>query len=1028
MVQQPSDKRSFSRVSCETDVWQADPPILLGKMRDLGLQGAFVSTPAPLPLKAVLSLRFSLDGEDVQAEAEVVRVIDTGMGLRFLGMARQDAKRLRKYVVGAVGALAYRDVVEKMHDAGASVTRPVTDTSAIKSLLQESKESTFLLLSMKTSKRHTAKIYHMDADMLGVLCDTGCTLHEGEAIFALYTRKFISYSFKATVRRVNGNLCEMSVPTSLLYSERRSSQRTPVPGAIFTFSRGARAAPVAWEVIERSETGISLRVKEMANDLWPGVVLPEASIFADGKHLTLVNVIVQNVSRIEEDGFEWYRVGLSHGFSHRPVEESSETVSGQLRPRRLRARIKRTIRSLADAAMYVLHSKILPAIQEAPESAPEAVHFANAQGKPLVGLLNVSWPKTSARVRAPLVIVTPGFGARKETMGALAYILTHAFGEEDMHIAVLRYDGSNNVGESFKEAGCDVEGKETLQFTISDGVDDIVGANAWAESNPIVEPTEVIVISVSFSSVAVRHALAKQYLKNVSLWIPFMGAADAANAVMNVGGHIDGYGNYLKGIKNGLVTLLGCLADADNVCRDMQELQVATLADAKRDMASIEADVLWIAGTHDAYMDIERTRQVMSVHAKGKREIIEVDAGHVPQTSEEAISEFAIIARVILKHLQVKSPRPISPPRGWIGAMSEREWSRIRKSRGAKDRLAWWRSHWTASKNVGEVLVYSPYYEDLLQRIQALVPDDAKKVADLGCGAGVLTERLLAGGSREVIGVDFVQDALDEARRRNSSSRMRFINQSIDGNTIIGVRRWVRGEIPDVGEAVKSLPPQKQKQIIWLANLHDSRIHSAMRGYPVDFDRLADELSISQENLEGLKDMNALSRLATQRVPISELVKHTSPSVLKAISGQNLWPFATGWLDCVVCSLVLNFLVSPSDTISECYRVLKRGGRLIVAVYVEDADMSQAYIEMIEHIEKRPFTQSSPSKSDVLDAARNFNNFASQMHRLEEEGTFRKYNERSLVAALGNAGFTNVQSQLCFGEPHRAVIAAGTKE
>ena len=225
-----------------------------------------------------------------------------------------------------------------------------------------------------------------------------------------------------------------------------------------------------------------------------------------------------------------------------------------------------------------------------------------------------------------------------------------------------------------------MDGREHLRYSVSGGVSDILGAIQWTQSNPFVEATEVIIVSVSFFSIATRHAMTLPALSHIRQWICFMGAPDAQNAIMNIGGNVDAYAMHLAGVKLGTPSLLGCLVDANFVCADMHTLKVATLEDSRREMAAVKADVTWFVGKNDAFMDVTRVRDIMSVKSAGKRQIVKVNAGHVPQSSAEALSEFALIARHIYRGLHRGDIAPHIPPMGKVGVAHQWEWARIRKT------------------------------------------------------------------------------------------------------------------------------------------------------------------------------------------------------------------------------------------------------------------------------------------------------------------------------------------------------------
>ena len=678
----PSDeKRQFTRVHSREEVWDLNSGRLIGYTRNIGLQGAFIETLSSPWVPPPRKVRLRLGQDAVEAAATVLRTTAQGVGIRFRDLSRKSSKTLLRHVIGEVGHIAYRDVVERMHAAGQEGTKSVTQPAGIQRILEQGASSSFLLVAKGCAKRQQAKLYYVSEGRIFLRCDDPCVFTSGQDLFVLHTQEYNSFSFASSVRYVQHHFCDLDVPTRIICSERRLFARTPACGVTLHCSAQDGQPVAEHHVLESSEHGVGIRLTRADGPLRIGAAWSGGFLCANGKKRGVEDLVVRHVALVDGSSeAKWYRVGLSHGPLEAVATRSRQTVWPAKVANGLHRRLSRGLTKAVDGGTFAFYDKILPRVANSPEDF-HVVNMKNASGKLLVGLLNTSWARTSAPVQAPLVIVTPGFGAKKETMGALAYTLTHAFREQCRDIAVLRIDGVNNVGESHKDPGCGVEGKETLRFSITDGIDDVVGAYHWARSNKLVEATEMIVISVSFSGVAVRHALAEQCLPDVSLWVPFVGVADAANAVMNVAGHVDGYHNFRSGIRNGLVSLMGNLTDGDHFCRNMHELRVATLDDAKREIENICQDIVWIAGTQDVYMDLRRTRRLMALPATGRRKLIELGVGHMPQSSEEALAVFGIVGGEILEHLGGDPQRRSTPRLGWVGARTEREWRRVRRLR-----------------------------------------------------------------------------------------------------------------------------------------------------------------------------------------------------------------------------------------------------------------------------------------------------------------------------------------------------------
>jgi tRNA (cmo5U34)-methyltransferase len=73
-----------------------------------------------------------------------------------------------------------------------------------------------------------------------------------------------------------------------------------------------------------------------------------------------------------------------------------------------------------------------------------------------------------------------------------------------------------------------------------------------------------------------------------------------------------------------------------------------------------------------------------------------------------------------------------------------------------------------------------PYYPILLRTAVQYLPAGAKNILELGCGTGILTEKILdACPHAEVTGVDIAADMLDKARAKPSLKKARFVRGDI---------------------------------------------------------------------------------------------------------------------------------------------------------------------------------------------------------------------------------------------------------
>lgn len=1019
------EQRRCARLQCDIEAYgKGRAP--LGTIRNIALEGCFLETTEAIPASANQTLVFAAGHFGrVIAEAEVVRTSPAGVGMRFTQLAGGAQRRLRRLVAELNAIEGHR------HEAASLQEGPghtIADRQRIGALLEQARQqkAAFTIIPALRNEKISAVMESHHNGALNLQHGARTEFTEHEDAFALFTLGFDSYSFRTRVLGANGENLQVQTPPLLSFSERRAVARTKADHqALLCMQVPWQAEPAEWPVYDVSPGGFSIRVSAGNALFLPGTPLESARLLSGDNAMVLPKAIVKHITHVrEEDGGQWWKVGISKGVDRTETRITSERVRPERRG--ALALLKRWLLSLTDLAAYLYHSRFkrLRAIET--DEPFQVVRLKNKRGRNLVGLLNTSFPST--RVRAPLVIVVPGFGSRKEAMSALAQTLTHNFKRHDKDIAVLRFDGVNNLGESDKDAGLHQDGKNTFHYTVSDGIDDLLGAIEWANNNPYVDATDIILVSVSFSSVSVRSALTRPEASSVGRWIVYMGAADAQNSIMNVSGNIDAWGNYVRGIANGTVTLQGCMVDGDRFCRDLDEQHAATLEDARRDLANIDVPITWLIGKHDAWMDPGRIHDIMSVKAPNAREIVEVDTGHTPTSSDEALAQFQLIARLCWSHLYGENFDAVVPPRGWLAAVAEQEWSRVRSTDGIHNEQ-YWESYLLSDDKLGyDLLRYVPAYREFAA-IQALeARPSGAAVLELGAGTGIVVDPILQEGPKKLTCVDIVEPVLHRLEKRLCDHlELGVVKADADGNPRTAMRRWLNGEFRSVFDLAGRIPAVNQPFLESLAGCPTESLHALLRGAPMDVREVRIEAGLPASMEPLLYDFNLMARVELGLVSPEDAIesaKRVPPSVFAAQPGL---PFPTQSYDAIVASLLVSYLEYPADCLSECFRILRPGGRLVVSSMKPDADTSVIYREFLETLETSSSHELPYEKQDMLAAARGLLNKAAEVIRHEQEGFFCFYSEEQLTALVRKAGFGHVRVRYAYGSPAQAIIVSCRK-
>lgn len=1026
-----TDNRSLPRFPCQIVVSERSRSAPLGELVDLSLDGARLITSDVWAEGAVLPLVFQLSPKipELNVEAEIVRKTADGVGLRFLSLSRQDARRLRRFISDLNAIVSHRDAISRLHQVDASTSVPITEPTQITALLENGKDQELVSIipAVRSVKEH-ATIIAVHPNELVLQTKQNCKLQENEEVFCIYALDYLTYSFQATVQKVTDTSVTLSFPEVMYYSERRSHGRNAALANSFIELKlpWRNNELVSWPIRDISDGGLSFITQQDEVAFWPGTTLPSCVLRIDQQETPLDNVTVRRInSHIDEASQQPITVvGVSFGIERSQLGErqakllSEEQDSGW-------HRVSKWSRNLLAATTYFYHTRLRRRAQAVSENTSKLVRFNNKSNKYVVGLLDASFP-LAEKTRAPLVIVAPGFGGRKETLSALAQTIIHNFRRNNQDVAVLRFDGTNNLGESYKDPGCEKEGHHTMNYTISGAIDDFIGSLEWARNNKYIDPSDISVVSVSFSSIAVRRALTMQEASNITQWISFMGAADAQNAVMNVSGNIDGYGNYLRGIKNGTITLIGCMTNGDHFCEDMHQLNIATLDDARRDMANIRSDISWFIGKQDSFMDERRVKDVMSVKAPGKREIVSVNAGHVPTSSDEALAQFALIAQQVWRHHKRTDIKAVIPSRGWLAAVNDAEWKRVR-SESPLQHQDYWRTYLLGEDNgIGfDLISLTEEYRQLVEDQVGLLDPHGKVVLDIGAGTGNVSMGIAKCQPKSLTCLDLVPEALERLKHKiDPNLAIQTVAQSIDGSAKTAMSRWLQGDMASFSQLAARLPGVSSTNVEAIVSRYNEQLHAYLRGAQLPIDDIIRKSNMPEQAVATLKQIHTLARLVQNRISEAQAEAIIGDVLMQNVRGRPGLPFANNAFEGIMASLVLSYMEFPNDTLAEIFRILKPGAPLVISSMLPDADTSKPYMDSIAFLEKAPEDQLPFGKprEELLHDARAFMNKASGLMRLEEEGVFKFWTGEELSELLLQAGFENCSVKNSFGQKPQATI------
>lgn len=999
-----SELRAMDRPLLRIRVSDTARSAVIGYTRDANIEGCFLCTTMSLRVGDLLPISLASEAGEVQGEMEVVRVMADGVGLQIRSMGTDDRRKFRRMVAEANTVVGTRNAAARVLDAERRTTPAITDPARILAILAGAVGARVRLLAADQDRLWEGTLGTPQRDRLTVQLANSPVL--GTALLVVLDHKHVNYAFQSNVLAVGG-LVELSLPVEVGFAERRSRERRVVEDTTLLVPLPwAAGAYAAFEVVDVGQAGISARAPSDRWLLGPGTALTGARIRDEAGEHTLVGASVVRVAleaEAGEAGQSFVRVGIALGPARRELLPEPRVVRGDWF-----ARLRGWWADRWSLGVSTLASAWRPpspprAASTLPPRDERRVTFPNRRGQQVVGLLDLAEADAPDGAETPLVIVVPGFGGRKEQMSQLATTLVDTFRRHHADIAVLRFDGTNNLGESEKDPGNEVDGKHTLNYRLSNVSSDVLGALDWAHRNHRIRAKSIILVSVSFAACAVTHLLSQPEVQRqfpeLRLWVSYMGAPDPRDAVLHVSGHHDAAAAISE--RHRLLTLIGCIVDVHAFWHDAQELGIGTLVEAQRDMANVRADVLWIAGQHDGWMDLARVRRLMEVDAPGARRLLVADTGHVPRTGREAQRQFALITQEVWRHLHGTSIPEWYPGLARLHARERAEWKSARRARPA-DTTAFWRRYLLADGGLGfDVLAWYPSYREFIDAQADALDVAGCEVLELGAGTGNLTVALAQRSPHRLVAVDLVPEALERIRQK--VPLVSVVCADLDGCSSTVMRRFVAGEIRTFS-GLRGRVPIAPEILGTLDRAGDPRLYAAAIGRSVDLSGLAARADVGEAAVEAVRVLGGL--LAVDEGAVRRGL-----------------PFPDASFDKVGMSLVLSYLQFPEDLLFEIRRVLRPGGELVLSSMVRDADTSALFNACVETIgaAEADVIGGEPERERLLNAARHMLDAASELFRLEEEGHFRFYDPDELIEQVSLSGFAVLETWSGFGSPGQAV-------
>ncbi len=764
---EPQNRRWSERRTCWVQLLDVQDRAL-GKIGNISASGVLLETELDLRQSSIIagSLRLPTSAEALEVPSELVWQKPSAdghatlAGLRFVDLSTTTKRCLQEYL-----ATSRVNDLLKVLQKDALVTeenlKPIGDTDEIRHLLEAVKASRSTLRIFWCNGRVSISTVIRDLGSTELLLDISDlatdTVKSFDHVFAQLQVRDRCYYFEVVIKSIDSLKATTTVPDVLFFSERRVESRQPVSqrDRVLLTAISPNNAEIVAQVIDLNSSGVSLKLAGAAPyRLEAGETLN--GIRVSGASTMYPSATVVYVA-LEESEEQVRRVGIKFDVVRKPYDfHRLDFVKADHKAPR------------ATSTQQAV--RVDPVIN--------VVRYYNDRNEELVAILN-STTELRDRVAMPVVVIPPALGRRKETLGPLALMVVETFKKNGKDVAVIRYDGVRTVGESYNDRECRSPGREMLNFTMSQSIEDLLTTLDFLETHDRLRCTEVVVLAFSMVSIIARRAIVRDTKRRIGLCINIMGSTDVEDFLFNATGGLDCLRDYRAGLQDGAFQVLGCLMKRA-MLGDILDHQMAYIQPARQDMAKIDIPISWISGTYDYWTNQKRVEDIMSVASPSTRVLYEVPTGHIVKTSDEAMQVFDLIVRIMWQHLFQSTVTPVRPDPDLAKRLNVAEWERVKRT--SIDSKAYWKQYLLDKEEgkVGyDVLTFADDYNDFLDtQVDLLRLGEGDIVADIGGGTGSFLkfyldrmskprDRGTPGPVKSILVVDLVWEALCKAKAKH---------------------------------------------------------------------------------------------------------------------------------------------------------------------------------------------------------------------------------------------------------------------
>lgn len=1062
-----TEMRQIPRTNCVLNNISCDRKgICVISIDNISIDGILISFKGEgLSSQDKITLTFLLpdDTRELTVSGTVTYIIEndfkdtSNAGIIFNNISELDRIRIKNFISSYTVAVAVKALHEKFSDAKIDERYIIHDQAKINSIFSLlTKEQIHMnVLFEDNYKMLELSIINYDSNNKMFSIDKqawlpNLNLKKDNIAYFSFNMHTGTYYFKTNLLEILERHTLFSLPDIIFQSEKRSHQRK-ITGENIVFtnvsvdkSRGSLQGILI--NISRHGFMCELPLEEDSKDFFqPGRIVnyranEELGLGTYGE--------IRHVSKnTEQNGKKILQIGIESGIKHTPFQFTRYSQAKWDKQNLYQGDLPLSTREKINSIL---------------------VKYPNKKGQKITALVNLTQKKTTA----PVIILPPAFGKKKEALSPLvSTLITNArfFNKE---IVTIRYDGINRPGESYNEEMLPKRGYEMLYYRISQGQDDLQATIEYVHKNPLFKPSRVIVVAFSMSALDVRKLVSKSNDHKVDYVINVMGVSCGQSAFKNMTGGLDIFGYYELGIQNGMFGLLGHMLDLDNLVEDLIDQKYAYMTDARLDMSQISIPILWIYGKYDKWIDEKEVKELMGIESKGSREVIEIPTGHNIRSSEDAIKTFQLITSWIHKKLYNEKITALEPDGDNLVNLIAYERERIASSEEFNSE-EYWKQYLIGTK--GNSFGYDFYknieeFRDFLTFESKLTDlQDKERIADMGCGTGLLVENMLnlaVNQQRDIrnaqlIMIDLIKEALDKTKTKVKRiqklhktllpKHMSYIVKDLEPNRLIPVHKFINNIDLDFNFLRNQIEGLPNTAVDRLLNKSSKKLYKIMRGASITrSDEVFIKSEFKDEDCQIITEFNRAARFMKKELKEKDFVKlkltrsasidslkydqlRTSDlNFTKLNFGHNGLQlhvdFKENYFDKIIASLFISYLFNPDEIFHEFYRMLKPNGLLLVSSMKPDSDISLIFTNYIDKVQHFDFSDSDIKSQDIsLSGAREMLNEAATLFKLEEEGYFKFFSEKELVNMFKTAGFNHIQVHSSLGNPPQAFIVTGRK-